>query len=73
MTLFFQTVFYAMAWVGWQFANHNLRIKALYVPYYFMFMNLSVFVGFYRFIRKQQTAVWEKALRQAGPTGKTRG
>jgi len=73
MTLFFQTVFYAMAWVGWQFANHNLRIKALYVPYYFMFMNLSVFVGFYRFIRKRQTAVWEKALRQAGPTGKTRG
>lgn len=58
-----QLVFYAVAWTGWLFASRNIRIKALYVPYYFMFMNLSVFIGFYRFIRKKQTAVWEKSAR----------
>jgi cellulose synthase/poly-beta-1,6-N-acetylglucosamine synthase-like glycosyltransferase len=65
----FQLVFYAMAWTGWLFAGRNLRIKGFYVPYYFMFMNLSVFLGFYRFIRKQQTAVWEKAIRHPDPAG----
>ena len=58
-----QLVFYAVAWTGWIFANNNIRMKAFYVPYYFMFMNLSVFLGFYRFLRKRQTAVWEKAAR----------
>jgi cellulose synthase/poly-beta-1,6-N-acetylglucosamine synthase-like glycosyltransferase len=73
ITLLLQTVFYAMASMGWLFANHNLRIKGLYVPYYFMFMNLSVFIGFYRFIRKRQTSIWEKALRHTGPTGDAGG
>jgi poly-beta-1,6-N-acetyl-D-glucosamine synthase len=58
-----QIVFYAVAWTGWIFASRNIRIKALYIPYYFMFMNLSVYLGFYRFIRKKQTAVWEKSAR----------
>jgi poly-beta-1,6-N-acetyl-D-glucosamine synthase len=58
-----QIVFYAIAWTGWLFASRNIRIKALYVPYYFMFMNLSVFLGFYRFIRKKQTTLWEKSAR----------
>jgi biofilm PGA synthesis N-glycosyltransferase PgaC len=58
-----QTVFYAVAWAGWILASRNLKIKALYVPYYFLFMNLSVFIGFYRFIRKRQSALWEKAAR----------
>ncbi len=39
--------------------------KALYIPYYFLFMNLSVFMGFYRFIRNKQTALWEKAARHS--------
>ena len=64
-----QLVFYAMAWTGWLFAGRNLRVKGFYAPYYFMFMNLSVFLGFYRFIRKRQTAVWEKAVRHPGPAG----
>ena len=40
-----QTVFYAIAWAGWIMANRNLKIKAFYIPYYFLFMNLSVFHG----------------------------
>jgi biofilm PGA synthesis N-glycosyltransferase PgaC len=58
-----QTVFYAGALAGWILANRNLKNKILYIPYYFLFMNLSVFIGFYRWIRKKQSAVWEKAAR----------
>jgi len=65
VTFGLQLVFYTVAWTGWAFASRNIRIKALYVPYYFMFMNLSVFLGFYRFIRKKQSAVWEKSARHA--------
>jgi poly-beta-1,6-N-acetyl-D-glucosamine synthase len=61
--LLVQIVFYALALGGWLFASRNIKIKALYVPYYFLFMNLSVFIGFSRFIRKKQTVVWEKAAR----------
>jgi poly-beta-1,6-N-acetyl-D-glucosamine synthase len=61
--LLVQTVFYAMAVAGWIFANRNLKVKALYIPYYFLFMNLSVFIGFWRFLRNTQSAVWEKAAR----------
>jgi biofilm PGA synthesis N-glycosyltransferase PgaC len=62
-----QVVFYAMALVGWLFATRNLKIKAFYIPYYFLFMNLSVFLGFYRFIRSKQTTVWDKAARDFHP------
>ncbi|HEY4966913.1 MAG TPA: glycosyltransferase family 2 protein [Puia sp.] len=58
-----QTVFYALACVGWILANQNLKIRAIYIPYYFLFMNLSVFIGFYRWIMKKQSSVWEKAAR----------
>jgi biofilm PGA synthesis N-glycosyltransferase PgaC len=58
-----QIVFYAMALVGWIFARQNIKSKFFYIPYYFLFMNLSVFLGFYKFLGKKQTAVWEKADR----------
>jgi biofilm PGA synthesis N-glycosyltransferase PgaC len=60
-----QTVFYTLALTGLFFAERDLKIKVLYIPYYFFFMNLSVFLGFYRFIRRKQTAVWEKTARNS--------
>jgi poly-beta-1,6-N-acetyl-D-glucosamine synthase len=64
LILVLQGVFYLLALIGWYFANRNLSVKALYVPYYFLFMNVAVFGGFYRFIRKSQAVTWEKAGRQ---------
>jgi poly-beta-1,6-N-acetyl-D-glucosamine synthase len=60
-----QIVFYTLAGIGWLMASRNVKIKAFYVPYYFLFMNLSVFLGFYRFIKKTQTVFWEKAARHS--------
>ncbi len=58
-----QVLFYALSLTGWLYANRNIRVKALFVPYYFLFMNVSVFLGFRRFLKKQQTVLWEKASR----------
>jgi len=62
--LYAQLFFYLIAFIGWLFANRNIMIKALYLPYYFLFMNLSVFIGFYRFVTKKQSVIWEKAARE---------
>jgi poly-beta-1,6-N-acetyl-D-glucosamine synthase len=59
-----QLFFYMLAVTGWIYANRNIKLKALYVPYYFLFMNLSVFLGFFRFLQKRQTVLWEKAARR---------
>jgi poly-beta-1,6-N-acetyl-D-glucosamine synthase len=59
-----QACFYVLAIIGWLFANRNIKLKLLYIPYYFLFMNISVFMGFARFIQKRQTVLWEKAARQ---------
>jgi cellulose synthase/poly-beta-1,6-N-acetylglucosamine synthase-like glycosyltransferase len=58
-----QTVFYAIAVAGWLFARQNLRIKAFYIPYYFFFMNLSMFLGFFRYASGRQDVVWDKSSR----------
>ncbi|HTQ28336.1 MAG TPA: glycosyltransferase family 2 protein [Puia sp.] len=59
-----QLAFYIMALTGRALANRNIRVKWLYVPYYFLFMNASVILGFFRFLRKKQTVTWEKAARR---------
>ncbi|HEX4371961.1 MAG TPA: glycosyltransferase family 2 protein [Puia sp.] len=63
--LVLQVCFYICALIGWFFANKNIKLKILYVPYYFLFMNVAVYLGFKRFMMKQQTVLWEKASRQA--------
>jgi cellulose synthase/poly-beta-1,6-N-acetylglucosamine synthase-like glycosyltransferase len=65
MLFWLQVAFYVMAIVGWVLQNRNIRIKLLFVPYYFSMMNYAVFMGFFRFIRGKQSAVWEKAKRAA--------
>ena len=58
-----QLVFYAFVVAGWLFARRNMRIKAFYIPYYFFFMNLSMFLGFFRFINGKQHVTWDKSSR----------
>jgi len=59
-----QAAFYLMAFAGWILAERNIRNKFLYVPYYFLFINLSLYKGFNRYLKGQQTVLWEKATRQ---------
>lgn len=59
-----QIVFYTIALAGWLFARRNMKIKAFYIPYYFFFMNFSMFLGFFRFIRGKQPVIWDKSSRE---------
>lgn len=63
LMLLAQLGFYALAAAGWLLAEKASSIKYLYVPYYFSFMNLSVFAGFARFLRGKQAVTWEKSRR----------
>ena len=60
-----QIVFYVSAFTGWLFAQKNIKIKIFYVPYYFLFMNVALYLGLIRYIKKKQTVLWEKAQRKA--------
>ncbi|MFT3704733.1 MAG: glycosyltransferase family 2 protein [Agriterribacter sp.] len=60
-----QMLFYIAALTGWFLENRSTSIKVLFVPYYFFIMNLSVFLGFFRYIKKTQSVNWERAKRAA--------
>ncbi|EOR96061.1 Glycosyl transferase, group 2 family protein [Arcticibacter svalbardensis MN12-7] len=62
--LFLQIIFYSAACLGYLLEKKQLRIKALFIPYYFCVMNYAVFAGIYRYYTKQQSATWEKSLRK---------
>lgn len=58
-----QVAFYAMASIGWILENRQIRLKPLFIPYYFLMMNYAVFAGFNRWIKGQQKSTWERAKR----------
>ncbi len=60
-----QVLFYLLSLIGFYFESRNLRIKALFVPYYFCVMNFAVIAGLVRFLRKEQSAAWEKSKRKS--------
>ncbi|MEO1653260.1 MAG: glycosyltransferase family 2 protein, partial [Bacteroidota bacterium] len=61
--LVLQLGFYLLALLGWLLENYKIKIKALFVPFYFTMMNVCVYLGFLRFLRGRQSVVWEKARR----------
>lgn len=65
-TLFFagQVVFYLLAMLGYVMEKRHIRIKALFIPYYFCVMNYAVLAGIIRYFTKKQSSVWEKAQRK---------
>jgi cellulose synthase/poly-beta-1,6-N-acetylglucosamine synthase-like glycosyltransferase len=59
-----QVVFYLLALAGMLTQNRKVKIGFLYFPYYFLFINYSVYLGFLRFIKGKQSVLWEKAARE---------
>ena len=58
-----QIAFYAMAILGWLLENKQIRVKILFIPYYFLIMNYAVFRGFFRWVRGAQKSTWVRAKR----------
>jgi len=64
--LFFvlQLLFYAVAFIGYGFSKIGMHSKMFYIPYYFVFMNLNVFLGIYYLLNNKGKGSWEKAKRR---------
>jgi cellulose synthase/poly-beta-1,6-N-acetylglucosamine synthase-like glycosyltransferase len=58
-----QIIFYILALLGWYLENKAIKIKLLFIPYYFFIMNLAVFLGIKRYFKGSQTVNWERAKR----------
>lgn len=59
-----QVMFYLLALLGLIMEKRQIRIKALFVPYYFCVMNYAVLAGIIRYFKGKQSAVWEKSQRK---------
>ncbi len=59
-----QCLFYVAALLGWLLEKRQVKIKALFIPYYFCMMNYAVIAGIRRYMKKQQSAAWEKSKRK---------
>ena len=58
-----QILFYLAAFGGYQLEQYGRKNKFLYVPYYFLFMNINVFRGMHYLRTHQGGGTWEKAKR----------
>ena len=58
-----QILFYLSAFLGYFLANRGHKNKLLYIPYYFLFMNLNVFQGISYLRSHRHSGAWEKARR----------
>jgi len=58
-----QGVFYLAALFGYLFERKEIRLKLLFVPMYFMMMNIAVYRGLIRLFNNKQSVNWEKAAR----------
>ena len=59
-----QILFYTMALIGWSLENRKIKLKILFVPYYFFIMNLAIYLGFFSYLTKSQDVKWEKTKRR---------
>ncbi|MCC5932248.1 MAG: glycosyltransferase family 2 protein [Cyclobacteriaceae bacterium] len=68
--LFFQVIFgaqvgfYLLALIGLLLESRKIKLKIAFVPYYFCIMNYAVYKGFMRYIKGNQSVLWEKAKRR---------
>lgn len=59
-----QLLLYVLALTGWLFERREIKIKLLFVPFYFCLMNYAVIMGIIRFFSQKQSVVWEKVKRK---------
>jgi len=58
-----QLVFYVFSAFGGLLAQKKIKIKLLFIPYFFTMQNIAVFQGMKRYFGGRQSVLWEKAKR----------
>ena len=61
--LVLQVLFYMSALWGYALSKKSIKNKFLYVPYYFLFMNVNVIKGFFYLRQHRGSGAWEKSAR----------
>ena len=61
--LLLQSLFYLAALCGWLLLRQGRKSRLLYVPCYFLFMNINVFRGMKYLATHNTSGAWEKAKR----------
>lgn len=60
--LLLQILFYIAGFYGYYLSTRSVKNKLLYIPYYFLFMNINVIKGFF-YLKRHKGGAWEKARR----------
>lgn len=61
--LILQVLFYILGLWGYYLSTRQIKNKLLFIPYYFLFMNVNVLKGIAYLRKKRGTGAWEKAKR----------
>ncbi len=61
--LILQILFYILGLLGYYLSTRQIKNKLLFIPYYFLFMNVNVLKGIGYLRKKRGTGAWEKAKR----------
>lgn len=61
--LLLQLLFYTLASFGAILQQKQIKVKILFIPYYFIFMNLNVIRAFFSLKKYKGKGTWEKAKR----------
>lgn len=61
--LILQILFYILGLWGYYLSTCQIKNKLLFIPYYFLFMNINVLKGIAYLRKKRGTGAWEKAKR----------
>ena len=59
-----QSLFYALAILGFILEKKKIRLKILFVPYYILMMNYAAIAGTIRYMKGNQSVNWVRARRQ---------
>ena len=58
-----QVFFYGLGYWGYYLSTRQIKNKLLFIPYYFLFMNINVLRGIRYLKKKRGSGSWEKAKR----------
>ena len=59
-----QILFYMASILGYLSESKKIKIKALFIPFYFSMMNYAAMAGAIRYFKGKQSAAWEKSKRR---------
>lgn len=58
-----EIIFLLLSLAGYVLRNGETKIKALYIPYYFLYMHYCVVLGWIKYFSGKQKVTWDKAKR----------